>query len=160
MESFLKLFNQSKLIKNTEKPDDDLIIISGFFMEAAAIDGIIDDSEISKIKKSLINIFEVSEEKSNDLVKKSLERVNEPNSLYYFTSKINKEFEYDQKIELLEILWGIILADGKIHDFESNLVRRLSGLLYVSDIDCGNAKKRASTKVDEVENDQEKKWCV
>ena len=63
-----------------------------------------------------------------------------------FTSKINKEFEYSKKIKLLEVLWEIILVDGKIHDFESNLVRRLSGLLYVSDIDCGIAKKRALTK--------------
>ena len=55
-------------------------------------------------------------------------------------------FDYDKKLLLLEILWEIILADGKIHDFETNMVRRLSGLLYVSDVDCGNAKKRASTK--------------
>ena len=75
-----------------------------------------------------------------------MEKADEPNSLHYFTSKINKEFEYNKKIKLLEILWQIILADGKIHDFESNLIRRLSGLLYVSDVDCGNAKKRALTK--------------
>ena len=38
----------------------------------------------------------------------------------------------------------------KIHDFESNLIRRLSGLLYVSDVDCGNAKKRSLKKVRKV----------
>ena len=35
------------------------------------------------------------------------------------------------------------VEDGKIHDFESNLIRRLSGLLYISDFQCGNAKKKA-----------------
>ena len=42
--------------------------------------------------------------------------------------------------------WEVILADNEIHDFESNLLRRLAGLLYISDIECGNAKKRAENK--------------
>ena len=41
----------------------------------------------------------------------------------------------------------IILSDGKVHDFESNLIRRLSGLLYISDIHSGNARKRALDKI-------------
>ena len=44
---------------------------------------------------------------------------------------------------LIETLWEIILLDGKVHEFESNLIRRLAGLLYISDVSCGNAKKRA-----------------
>ena len=104
--------------------------------------------KISKnLPKSLINFFEVSEEKSDYVINKSLQSVNEPNSFHYFTSKINKEFEYDKKIKLLEMLWEIIMADDEIHDFESNLVRRLAGLLYVSDVECGNAKKRILTKI-------------
>ena len=48
---------------------------------------------------------------------------------------------------LIENLWEIILSDGKVHEFESNLIRRLAGLLYVSDVNCGNAKKRALSKI-------------
>ena len=145
MESFLNLFNQSKL-NNIEDIDDHLILIGGILLETAAIDGKIDNNELSKIKKSLIYFFEINEEKSSYIVNKCLKKTNEPNSLHYFTSKINKEFEHEKKIRLLEILWEIILADGKIHDFESNLIRRLSGLLYVSDVDSGNAKKKALSK--------------
>ena len=36
---------------------------------------------------------------------------------------------------------------GKVHDFESNLIRRLAGLLYISDVKCGNAKKKALAKI-------------
>ena len=50
------------------------------------------------------------------------------------------------KIKLIEVLWEIILADNKIHDFETNLLRRLAGLLYISDVECGNAKIRAGNK--------------
>ena len=143
LESYLNFFNQPKLNKNTEEINEHLMLISGILVEVAAVDGKIDESEIRMIKKSLLNYFEVNENKLDAIVNKCLEKVDEPNSLHYFTSKINKEFEYDKKIKLLEILWEIILVDGKIHDFESNLVRRLSGLLYVADVDCGNAKKRA-----------------
>ena len=48
------------------------------------------------------------------------------------------------------MLWEVILADNEIHDFESNLLRRLAGLLYISDIECGNAKKRANSKVNKL----------
>lgn len=145
--SLLNFFNQPQFPKDIEEIDDHIMVICGILVETAAVDGNIDDSEIYQIKKTLINFFEVSEEKLNNIINKSLARADEPNSLHYFTSKINKEFEYNKKVKLLETLWEIVLADGKIHDFESNLIRRLSGLLYISDIDCGNAKKRSSVKI-------------
>jgi len=148
-DSLLNFFNQSKLDDDTSKEEDHLTLISGVLVEAAAVDGKIDESEISKIKKSLIHFFNISEEKSISIVNKSLEKMYNLNSLHYYTSKINKMFEYDKKIKLLEILWEIILSDGKVHDFESSLLRRISGLLYVSDVECGNAKKRASVKIKE-----------
>ena len=150
LDSFLNFFSKSEINKNSkefEETNDDIMIISGLLVEAAAIDGEIDEKEILQIKDSLIVFFKLSEEKSNYIVNKSLEKADEQNSLHYFTSKINKEFKHDKKIILLEILWEIILSDGKIHDFESNLIRRLSGLLYISDIECGNAKKRVSKRI-------------
>jgi uncharacterized tellurite resistance protein B-like protein len=147
LKSLLNLFNQSQVEKNTIESDDKLIIIAGLMVEVAAIDGQIDENEISKIKYSLTDVFKLSHEKTNYLIKKCLETAEEPNSLYYFSSKINKEFKHNSKIDLLEILWEIILVDNKVHDFESNLLRRLAGLLYISDIECGNAKKRALKKI-------------
>ena len=67
-------------------------------------------------------------------------------SSYYYTSFINKNFDDKKKILLIETLWEIVLSDGEVHDFESNLIRRLAGLLYISDVDSGNAKIRALDK--------------
>ena len=79
-----------------------------------------------------------------DEVKKTidicLKDINQPKSLHFFTSKINKLFSEGKKILLIETLWEIVLSDGELHEYESNLIRRLCGLLYVSDINCGNAK--------------------
>ena len=65
----------------------------------------------------------------------------------YVTNFINKNFDNNKKLLLIEALWEIVLSDGKIHDYESNLIRRLAGLLYISDINSGNARKRALNKI-------------
>ena len=90
----------------------------------------------------------VEDKKEVDLVlQKLLKELDTPKSLYYFTSKLNKVFSNEKKALLIETLWDIILSDGKEHEYESNLIRRLAGLLYISDVNCGNAKKRALAKL-------------
>ena len=54
--------------------------------------------------------------------------------------------DHNERISVVEMLWKIILADGEIDQYESNLIRRLAGLLYISDVECGNAKIRAGQK--------------
>ncbi|OUU12159.1 MAG: hypothetical protein CBB94_00585 [Gammaproteobacteria bacterium TMED34] len=60
---------------------------------------------------------------------------------------MNKNFSDDKKLLLIETLWEIVLSDGELHDYESNLIRRLAGLLYISDVNSGNARKRALNKI-------------
>ena len=115
-------------------------------IEAANIDGHVDQKEVNKISKVLIDTFHEEPSAVEKELKKCLNELGEHKSFHSFTSQINQSFSNEKKIILLEILWEIILADGKVHDFESNLIRRLSGLLYISDVNCGNAKKRALKK--------------
>ena len=116
-------------------------------IEAAYIDGTVDQKELNKISKVLIEVFHEDPEEVELELKKCLEELDQHKSLHYFTSKINKLFGEEKKIKLIEILWEIILEDGIIHDFESNLIRRLSGLLYISDLQCGKAKKKVLQKL-------------
>ena len=106
-----------------------------------------DQVEINKIHKVLINVFHEDPISVEVELQKCLNEIGDNKSLYSFTSKINKSFENEKKILLLEILWEIILEDGYVHDFESNLIRRLAGLLYISDVQCGNAKITALKKI-------------
>ena len=48
---------------------------------------------------------------------------------------------------MIEMLWDVACADGVIHDFEANLVRRVAGLIHVSDRDSGAARKRALARM-------------
>ena len=144
-----------KLLKNilsTNNPSEDiddnknLELLCGLMIEAAYTDGNIDSSELNKIKLILINIFSEDPKEVNLVLEKAEENKNNSKSLHHYTSFINKNFDDKKKILLIETLWEIVFSDGEIHDFESNLIRRLAGLLYISDVDSGNAKKRALDK--------------
>ena len=124
----------------------DLELLCGLMIEAAYTDGNIDLSELNKIKLSLINIFSEDPKEVSLVLEKAQQNKNNSKSLHYYTSFINKNFDDKKKILLIEVLWEIVLSDGEVHDFESNLIRRLAGLLYISDVDSGNAKKRALDK--------------
>ena len=124
----------------------DLELLCGLMIEAAYTDGKIDTSELNKIKFSLISIFSEDPNKVDLVLEKAEENKNNSKSLHHYTSFINKNFDDKKKILLIEVLWEIVLSDGKVHDFESNLIRRLAGLLYISDVESGNAKKRALDK--------------
>ena len=123
-----------------------LELLAGLMIEAAYTDGQIDKNELNKIKSSLVNVFN-EESKEVDLVlEEAVKNKNNSKSLHHYTSYINKSFNNEKKILLIETLWEVVLSDGEIHDFEANLIRRLAGLLYISDVNSGNARKRALDK--------------
>ena len=145
------MFNSLKKILQQTKtaeiePINDLQLLCGIMIEAANIDGSIDNSEVKKISLSLIEIFKEDFTDVEKEIAKCLDQINDHKSLHYFTSRINKSFSSEKKNLLIEVLWEIILADGEIHDYESNLIRRLSGLLYISDFECGKIKKKVLEK--------------
>ena len=138
--------------KNTGEEDEDnknLELLSGLMIEAAYTDGQIDDNELNKIKSSLVEIFDENPKEVDQVLDMAVKNKNNSKSLHHYTSFINKNFDDNKKLLLIEALWEIVLSDGKIHDFESNLIRRLAGLLYISDVNSGNARKRALDKIQE-----------
>ena len=124
-----------------------LELLCGLMIEAAYTDGQIDENELKKIKLSLISLFREDPKEVDLVLEKAEKNKNNSNSLHHYTSYINKNFDDKKKLLLIEALWEIVLSDGEIHDFESNLIRRLSGLLYISDVNSGNARKRALDKI-------------
>ena len=139
--SLKNLFKQSE--DSSNNTNTDLFLLCGIMIEAANIDGVIEKKEIEKISEVLINSFGEESSLVEIEIEKCLKQLDENKSLHFFTSKINKSFNDEKKLILIQTLWEIILADGQVHDFESNLIRRMAGLLYISDIQCGKMKKIA-----------------
>ena len=145
MQSLKNIFASDQIL-NTENKNAEIDILSGLMIEAANTDGEVTQVELNKISHSLINVFKEDAKTVEISLTKAFENKDNSKSLYYYTSKLNKSFSNENKIKLIEVLWEIILADNELHDFETNLIRRLAGLLYISDVECGNAKIRASNK--------------
>ena len=146
LQSLKKLFQKNQNQTETDNIEE-LTILCGLMMEAANTDGKVTQDEVNKISSILIEIFKQDPSAVEKTKIKTIKYKDEPKSLHFFTSKINKSFDNEKKLLLIETLWQIILADGEIHDFESNLIRRLAGLLYISDVICGNLRKKALEKI-------------
>ena len=147
MLNLLKNFFENENTEQIKSSNDDLQLICGLMIEAANTDGNIDQSEVTKIKYALTHLFKENKDDVDRSIDIALQNSNNDKSLYYYTSKINIDYPFDKKVLLIEILWEVVLSDGELHDYEASLIRRLSGLLYISDIDSGNAKKRALNKL-------------
>ena len=142
LKNFFEKNEDSKVQSN-----DNLEILCGLMIEAANSDGNIDYDEINKIKQILINIFKEDKTEVELTLNNAIQNSNNSKSLFFYTSKINKNYSEEKKLLLIETLWEIVLSDGNLHDYESSLIRRLAGLLYISDVNSGNARKKALDKV-------------
>jgi len=142
--SIKNIFKSSRDVSEDADSNYELTLLCGIMIEAAHTDGEVSKEEIIKIKETLKTIFSDNVDNINNILDKCLEDINESKSLHSFTSKINKLYNEEKKLMLIEKLWEIVLSDGKVHDFESNLIRRLAGLLYISDFNCGKARKKAT----------------
>ena len=146
MLQYLKNIFAGEQSLNADTENKEIDILSGLMIEAANTDGEITQEELNKISHSLINTFKEDPKVVEASLTKAFANKDNSKSLFFYTSKLNKSYSNENKIKLIEVLWEIILADNEIHDFETNLIRRLAGLLYISDVECGNAKIRASKK--------------
>jgi uncharacterized tellurite resistance protein B-like protein len=61
---------------------------------------------------------------------------------YQVTRIIKDRLEPDERVSIIEMLWEVAYADGEVHDYEANLIRRVAGLLHVEDRDAGEARRR------------------
>ena len=141
---FEKLKSAFKSKVEIEEPSFDTlqISISALLIQTAAYDGVFDDIEKEKIKYLLKKYFDLTDEKLEELFSLSLVINDDSNDIQQFTRKLNENLDYDEKLEIIEMMWKIIIADGRIDDYENSLIRKISGLLYVQDSDIGKIKNK------------------
>tara|TARA_B100000579_G_C22677026_1_gene778437 strand:- start:491 stop:883 length:393 start_codon:yes stop_codon:yes gene_type:complete len=116
--------------------------IAALLIHAAKIDEIYSDHEreiITNFVKN--NINETSSSKKIMIEAEKLEA--NSNQLLSFT-KIIKESPLEMKKDVIEQLWKILISDNTVDQYESNLMRRICGLIYFSDKDSGEIKMRLS----------------
>jgi len=127
--------------KNIDSADDKNILIAALLIHAAKIDENYTENEKNIIKKALIELDHLNTSKIDEIMKLAEKKEKESNQIVEFTQKIKKE-NMDFKLKIIEILWKIVYSDGTNDSYESNLIRRVCGLLYVSDKESGAIKIR------------------
>lgn len=115
--------------------------------EAGLMDGSLDGVERDSIQALLGKRFGLDDAGATALLDRAVAEARQSTELYGHARRVKDHFSYDERVELMEMLWEVVYADGALHDYESNLMRRLAGLLYVEDVDSGAARKRAMDRL-------------
>ena len=132
---FKKFFKK----KNEDNVNNKNILITALLVHAAKIDDNYTDVEKKIIKKALIILNIITPNEAEELLKKAEEKEQESNQIVEFTREIKKN-SMKFRLKIIEILWKIVYSDGASDSYESNLIRRVCGLLYISDRDSGMIK--------------------
>ena len=135
MFNFLKKKESSKL-----QPIDIISKTASLLIHAAKIDENYTNNEKIIIEKTLVELG-ANKEELNELMKRAEENEENSNQILDFTKDI-KSTDQKFKIKLIESLWKIIYSDKTSDIYESNLMRRLSGLLYLDNKMVGDIKEK------------------
>jgi len=127
--------------KENESPNNKNVLIIALLIHAAKIDENYTKNEKKIIKKVIIDLNEISSNQADELLKLAEKKEGESNQIIEFTKEI-KKYSMEFKLKIVEIIWKIVYSDGTSDDYESNLIRRICGLLYISDKDNGIIKAK------------------
>ena len=131
----------------TVQRDDLETAVAVLLVEAARRDDTFDDIERSKIEQLLGYKFELSPDATRQLLADAEATADRTAQLYPFTRLAVERMSPAQRVRLIEMLWEVAYADGVLDPEEDALVRRVAGLIYVSDADRVGARLRVLAKI-------------
>ena len=139
---FLKKFKKERSTEDVSDNEKNILITS-LLIECAKGDYEFSEQEISKIKDLIKKKLKIDQSKTNLIFDKALEAVEENVELYSLTKDIRDNFNKEEILEIFEYMWTVVLADGKIDDFEAALMSKLVGLFHLTGKESADAKKKA-----------------
>ena len=143
--SWLK--TDTSLPDQTEQRHELAEIVTGLLVEAGLAEGDLESHEQHLIAHVIAEQFDVPDADVDQILDKAISEADERIELHSLTSKLRAETDYEERVQILELVWIIVLADEVVDAIESQLMRRLSGLLYISDVDAGHAQKAARARL-------------
>ena len=142
------MFNLFKKDEPDKKNNLSLIAVASLLIHSAKIDENFTDKEKIIIKNALIEMG-AEVEKIDEIIKESEKREKDSNQILDFTKEI-KNINEDKKKLIIEALWNIIYSDQNADMYETNLMRRLSGLLYLDNKVVGDIKEKIIKKNNDI----------
>ena len=126
--------------KNNKNQNNNLIKISALLIHAAKIDENFTVEEEKIIEETLLNLG-ANKENVKQIIMESKKIEEKANQILEFTKEV-KNMEENDKIKIIETLWRIIYSNKDADIYETNLMRRLAGLLYIDNKTMGDIKEK------------------
>jgi len=139
-------FLKKKDEENTSKTNETYLEVACLLIHASKIDQNYTDNEREIIKKTLVSLG-AEKNKTSEIIYDAEKIENDSNQILDFTRNL-KSVDKDKKIILIESLWKIIYSDNQSDMYEANLMRRLTGLLYLDPKEVGDIKQMVKNKFD------------
>lgn len=113
---------------------------AALLVEMTRADTVVKAEERAAVDQALRELFELDEKQVRDLVALAEQEVTESSSLFQFTSLIDKQFSYEQKVAVVEMMWRVAFSDACKDQYEEYLVRKVADLLHVAHRDFIRAR--------------------
>lgn len=136
IKSFVELF---VVVQEEEQPKLSLAA-AALFAEMASQDSHVDEREIETIKAVLQQEFGLQADEADQLFQLARKEMREATDYYQFTRLIAQNFSQQEKVQLIENLWQVALADQVLDKYEEHMVRRICDLIHVSHKDMMQTK--------------------
>ena len=133
---FKNIFKKKEQVSNNKD-----VLVAALLIHAAKIDEKYTAEERKIIKQALVDINNINEVKAEALLLLAEKKEEEQNQIVEFTREV-KKYSMEFRLKIIEVIWKIVYSDGTNDNYESNLIRRICGLLYVSDKDNGIIKTK------------------
>jgi uncharacterized tellurite resistance protein B-like protein len=124
--------------------DDASFALAVLLIEVARSDDLIEVRERGIIERALARRFGLDRSEVTRLIKAAEEGAIKATDLHHFTQTVVRKFTEDERIGVIEMLWEVAYSDGLLTGDEDALIRRVAGLIYVSDWERGEAKRRVT----------------
>lgn len=142
-ERIKSLLSEQAQSTSEDGPDELHLAVAVLLVEAAQMDDQFDADERRTVAHLLARRFELSDETAEKLLQQAETKAQDSVELYTFTRTVKDAFAHEDRVELMQMLWEVAYVDGELHHYEANLMRRVAGLVHVSDRESGEARKRA-----------------
>ena len=129
-----------------ESSNNKNILVTALLIHAAKIDENYTEIEKKIIKKAIIDLNEISPDEAEKMLELAEKKEKESNQIIEFTREA-KKYPMEFRLKIIEIIWKIVYSDGTNDNYESNLIRRVCGLLYISDKDSGIIKTKVKNSL-------------
>ena len=121
--------------------------VAALLVEAAMADGEIDNTEYAHMQHILVKQLDLSTQEATAMLNDKVASHNDRIEIHSLTRRIRNDTDIADRAVILEMIWLVVLADGTVDVHESQLMRRLAGLLFVDDVESGLAARRARQRL-------------